>query len=108
MTDRFEHAYGLECEILVQLRGRLTADAADRLAAEGRAVDDLRAAFEWLEREGGTARPAAEIARPLLLALRRWWGEIEQAVSGLRSGALSPESRDLLQELDAALAQEAA
>jgi hypothetical protein len=108
LTDRFEHAYGLECEILDELRGRLTPDAAGRLAAEGQVIDDLRAALEWLERERGTALRVAVTARSLLLALPSWWREIEQAVSGLRSGDLLPGSRDLLRELQATLTHEAA
>jgi hypothetical protein len=102
LTDRFEHGYGLECEVLGQLRDRLDAGAAGRLERESQTIDDLRADFEWLGRTEGTAPRAATIGRSLLLALRRWWSEIEQAVSGLRSEELSPESGDLLRELHTA------
>jgi hypothetical protein len=102
LTDRFEHAYALECAVLDQLRARLAGDASGRLVDERRAIDDLRAEFERIGCEQDIALPASAIARSLVAALRRWWSEIEQAMSGLRSGELSTESRDLLQELPAA------
>ncbi len=80
LADQFEEPYRRTGDLLEALLDHLDQRTAGRLVDDRQAIDHLRADFNEIGRERGTAIAAAAIACSLLATLQRWCSALEDAV----------------------------
>ncbi len=80
LADQFEEPRRRAGDLLEALTDHLDKGTAGRLVDDLQAIDDLRADFDQIGRERGTAIAAAAIACSLLATLQRWCTALEHAV----------------------------
>jgi hypothetical protein len=80
LADQFEEPRRRAGDVLQALIDHLDMGMAGRLVDDLQAIDDLRADFDQIGRERGTAIAAAAIACSLLATLQRWCSALEHAV----------------------------
>lgn len=99
LTDQFEEPYRLTGDLLDALLGHLDPQTAGRLMDDRQAIDHLRADFDQIGRERGTAIAAAAIACSLLATLQRCCKGLEEAVRTFGPEEAPTRVRDALARL---------
>jgi len=101
LTDQFEAHFRLEYALADTLDGLLKPEVVSRLDATRRALEFIRTQLVDVGRRRGTSDVAAGLAGKLLEQAQLWCAELEFASGHVRRDELSPESRRLLEHLEA-------
>jgi hypothetical protein len=99
LADQFEHDYHLEGELLDAVVGSLDVRTASRLVDDRDALEMLRRELDRTGRRRGSGLATAALAGALLQALARWCTDLEEALSSVKVGELTPYADEVLQRV---------